>query len=192
MNLESGQEPTPNGQEPAGNNTPPAKGNEQDSKTFDEAYVKELRTEAAKYRKEAQDAKAKITAFEQEKMSEAERLQATAKAAQEAAAAARQELQQARAQVAIAQAAATHGISPAKLAKLVQVDFDDAGQPVGVEAAVAAVLAEWPELKPVAATPGATNPTRQPRKLTIEDVKRMTPAEINSRWDEVQVTLAGG
>jgi hypothetical protein len=192
MEKETGQEPTPGGQEPTGNNTAPAdaKG---DPKVFDEAYVKELRTEAAKYRKEAQDAKAKITAFEQEKMSEAEKLQATAKAAQDAANAARSELQQARAQVAIAQAAATHGVNPAKLAKLVTVEFDADGQPVGVEAAVAAVLNEWPELKPAAAapTPGATNPQRT-AKLTLEQVKKMTPAEINARWDEVQAVLAGG
>ena len=132
-----------------------------------------------------------MTAFETQQMSEAERLQAQAKAAQEAAQAAQAELRMARAQAAIAQAAATHGINPAKLAKLVTVEFDDAGQPVGVEAAVAAVLQEWPELKPVAPTVSATNPPRQ-SKLTLGDVKKMTPEEINSRWDEVQALLAGG
>lgn len=187
----TGQEPTLGGQEPTGNNTAAAKGNEQDSKTFDEAYVKELRSEAAKYRKEAQDAKTKIAAFEQQQMSEAEKLQAQAKVAQEAAQAAQAELRTARGQAAIAQAAATHGISPAKLAKLVTVEFDDAGQPVNVDQAVAAVLQEWPELKPTTPTVSATNPQRQ-AKLTLGDVKKMTPEEINSRWDEVQALLAGG
>lgn len=193
MTLEAGQEPTPGGQEPTGNNTAPgAKADGQEPKVFDEGYVRTLRAEAAQWRKEAQEAKAKVTTFEQEHMSEAEKLQATAKAAQDAAQAARSELQQARAEVAIAKAAVAAGVSPAKLAKLVHVEFDESGQPVGVDKAVADVLNEWPELKPVAATPGATNPGRKPRTLTVEDIKRMTPAEINSRWDEVQQVLQGG
>lgn len=194
METQSGQEPTPAGQVPPENNTAPAQGNGQEPKTFSEDYVKALRSEAAEWRKKAQDASAKVQTFEQERMSEAERLQATAKAAQDAAQAARQELQQARAQVAIAQAAATHGINPAKLAKLVTVEFDADGNPVNVDGAAAAVLNEWPELKPQAATPtpGATNPTRAARKLTVEDIKRMAPAEINRRWDEVQQVLQGG
>lgn len=141
--------------------------------------------------KELKAVKARLSGFEQQQMSEAERLQATAKAAQEAAQAARTELQAARAEVAVARAAANLGVNPAKLAKLVTVEFDADGQPAGVEAAAAAVLNEWPELKPAAATPGATNPGRQV-KLTIEQVKKMSPDEINSRWDEVRAVLAGG
>ena len=189
----TGQEPTLGGQEPTGNNTAAAKRNEQDSKTFDEAYVKELRSEAAKYRKEAQDAKTKIAAFEQQQMSEAEKLQATAKAAQEAMQAAQAELRKARADAALARVAAKEGVDPELLSKLVTVEYDDAGAPVGLEAAAAAVLNKYPQLKPVAttATASATNPART-AKLTMEQVKKMSPAEINSRWDEVQALLAGG
>lgn len=193
MNLESGQEPTPAGQEPTGLNTAPPKGDGQEPQTFSADYVKELRAEAAKYRKAAQDAAAKVATFEQQQMSEAERLQATAKQAQEQAQAARQELQQARAEVAIARAAANLGVDPRKLAKLITVEFDEAGQPVGVDQAAAAVLKEWPELKAQtgATTASATNPSRT-HKLTLDEVKKMSPAEINSRWDEVQAVLAGG
>lgn len=189
----TGQEPTPAGQEPTGLNTAPATPGGQEPQTFSVDYVKELRAEAAKYRKEAQDAKAKVSAFETQQMSEAEKLQAQAKQAQEQAQAARQELQQARAEVAISRAAAANGVDPRKLAKLVQVEFDDAGQPINVDQAVAAVLKEWPELKAQTTTPapGATNPART-AKLTIEQVKKMSPAEINSRWDEVQQVLQGG
>lgn len=187
-----GQDPTPAGQAPPENNTAPAKVEGQDPKTFDEAYVKQLRQEAAQWRKEAQDAKAKVQTFEQQQMSEAERLQAQAKEAQEAAQRARTELQQARAEVAVARAAASLGVDPRKLAKLVTVEFDADGQPVNVDQAAAAVLNEWPELKTPAAVPGATNPGRSPRKLTLEDIKKMSPEEINSRWPEVQATLAGG
>ena len=169
----TGQEPTPSGQEPTGNNTAPAKTDSgQEPQTFSADYVRELRAEAAKYRKEAQDAKAKVTSFETQQMSEAEKLQAAAKAAQEQAQAAQAELRKARADAAIAMAAATHGVSPKLAAKLVAVEFDADGQPINVDQALGAVLNEYPQLKPQAATPGATNPQRQ-AKLTIADVKKM-------------------
>lgn len=188
----TGQEPTPGGQVSPDLNTAAGKENSQEPSTFSADYVKELRAEAAKNRKEAQEAKAKIAAFETQQMSEAEKLQAAAKSAQEQAQAARLELQQARAEVAIARAAQAAGVNPAKLAKLVKVDFDEAGQPVGVEKAVADVLAEWPELKPSATvTSGAMNPQRQ-AKLTMEQIKKMSPDEINSRWDEVKAAMAAG
>lgn len=193
MTLESGQEPTPAGQVPPDLNTAPATPGGQEPQTFSVDYVKELRAEAAKYRKEAQDAKAKVSAFETQQMSEAEKLQAQAKAAQEQAQAVRQELQQARAEVAISRAAAANGVDPRKLAKLVQVEFDDAGQPINVDQAVAAVLKEWPELKAqtTTATASATNPART-AKLTVEAIKKMTPAEINERWEEVKAAMAAG
>ena len=187
----TGQEPTSGGQEPTDNNTAPANTSGQEPQTFSADYVRELRAEAAKYRKEAQDAKARVSAFEQQQMSEAEKLQATAKQAQEQAQAARQELQQARAEVAIARAAAANGVDPRKLARLVTVEFDEAGQPVNVDQAVAAVLKEWPELKAATMTANATNPQRI-AKLTVEQIKKMTPAEINERWAEVQAAMAAG
>jgi len=44
------------------------------SKTFDESYVKELRAEAARHRKEAQEAKAKAQEYEDRDKSELEKL----------------------------------------------------------------------------------------------------------------------
>lgn len=186
----TGQEPTPGGQEPTGNNTAPAGGG-QEPQVFTADYVKELRAEAAKNRKEAQEAKAKIAAFEAAQMSEAEKLQAAAKSAQEQAQAARQELQQARAEVAISRAAAALGVDPRKLAKLVTVEFDADGQPVNVDQAAAAVLKDWPELKPAQPTPSVTNPQRA-AKLTVEAIRKMSPDEINARWDEVKAAMAVG
>ena len=193
MTLEAGQEPTPAGQVSPDLNTAAGKENGQEPSTFSADYVKELRAEAAKNRKEAQEAKAKIAAFEQQQMSEAEKLQAAAKSAQEQAQAAQAELRKARADAAIAMAAATHGVSPKLAAKLVAVEFDADGQPINVDQSLGAVLNEYPQLKPVAATvtPGATNPQRT-AKLTIEQVKKMSPEEINSRWDEVRDVLARG
>lgn len=193
MTLEAGQEPTTGGQVPPDLNTAAGKENSQEPSTFSADYVKELRAEAAKNRKEAQEAKAKIAAFEQQQMSEAEKLQAAAKSAQEQAQAAQAELRKARADAAIAMAAATHGVSPKLAAKLVAVEFDADGQPINVDQALGAVLNEYPQLKPVAATvtPGATNPQRT-AKLTLEQVKKMSPEEINSRWDEVKAAMAAG
>lgn len=134
---------------------------------------------------------AKVTEYERAQMTEAERMQAQAKAAQEAAAQAQAQLRQARADAAIARAAATQGINPALLARLVDVEFDEAGQPANVDAAVAAVLKEYPQLKPAPVQLAATNPGRAPAKLTMDDVSKMSPAEINARWGEVQAVMAG-
>lgn len=63
-----GQEPTPS---PTTPETPPA-----EPKTFDETYVKQLRTEAADWRTKAQAAETKVREFEDKDKSETERLAA--------------------------------------------------------------------------------------------------------------------
>ena len=79
------------------------------------------------------------------------------------------------------------------LAKLVDVEFDDSGMPTNVDAAVQTVLKNFPQLKPQPlAQPGATNPGRQPPKLTVADVKKMTEAQILERWDEVSAAMEAG
>ncbi len=181
---------TPNGQAPEGNEggqAPP------EPKVFDEEYVKGLRAEAAKYRKEAQAAAAKVANFETERMTEAEKLQAQAKAAQDAAQAAQTELRQARAETAISREALKHGVDMTLLAKLVDVEFDDSGMPTNVDAAVQSVLTRFPQLKPQPlAQPGATNPGRQPPKLTLADIKKMSVDQIIARQAEVDAVMASG
>ncbi|MFZ1769139.1 MAG: hypothetical protein WAU00_08080 [Caldilinea sp.] len=183
-----------------GNNEQPQAGNQeaaggQDSpggKMFDEAYVRQLRAEAARYRTEAQTAKARVTEFEAAQMTETQKLQAQAKAAQDAADAAQVELRKARAETAIAREAGKQGLDPALVQRLIDVEYDDAGQPVNVTGAVAAVLKAYPQLKPqTPITVGVTNPGRA-AKLTVEDVKKMTPEQIAGRRDEVNAVLAGG
>lgn len=51
-----------------------------------------------------------------------------------------------------------------------------------------ALFQQAPTAPPVAPTNGAAG-SRGSRALTREDVARMTPAEINGRWDEVQQVL---
>lgn len=176
----NGQEPTPEaGQAPAGQQT---------EQTFDAAYVKQLRQEAAKYRKEAQEAQAKVQNFEAAQMTESQRAKAEADAAKAAALAAQTELRKARGDVAIAREAVKHGVDPALLAKLVDLEFDDSGAPVNVDSAVVAVLNSYPQLKPAAPAPGATNPGRK-SALTMDAIKRMSAEEINARWDEVSAVM---
>ena len=134
--------------------------------------------------------RAKVGEFERAQLSATERLQAEAKAAQEAAAAAQSQLRQARATAAVATAAGKHGVDPSLVQRLVDVEWDDDGEPVNVDAAVLKVLQAYPQLKPSPVSVAATNPARQ-SKLTKDDIKRMSSDEINRRWDEVQLVLSG-
>lgn len=136
--------------------------------------------------------RAKLTGFEQAQMTETERLRSQAEQAKAEAQAATERARKAMADAAISRAAAQQGIDPALLARLVDVEFDADGMPVNVEANVGAVLAKYPQLKPATATGvAATNPARV-QKLTMDDIRRMTPDQINARWDEVQIVMAGG
>lgn len=159
---------------------------------FDETYVKSLRKEAAQHRTEAQALKAKLAEYEQAQMTETERLRSQAEQAKAEAQAATERARKAMADAAISRAAAQQGIDPALLARLVDVEFDADGMPVNVDANVGAVLAKYPQLKPATATGvAATNPARV-QKLTMNDIRNMTPDQINARWDEVQIVMAGG
>ena len=162
-----------------------------ETEKFDAEYVKSLRKESAQYRTQAKELAAKVATYEAEKLSETERLQAQAKAAQTEAQAAREELKRARYETALAREAAKVGIDPSLLTRLVEPEYDAEGKPSNVGAAVAAVLDAYPQLKPQAPTPGATNPGRV-AKLTVDDIKKMSPEQINARWDEVQAAMKAG
>lgn len=168
----------------------PEAGQESAAQETESAQIEKLRKESARYRTEAKDLAAKVAGFEAERQTEGERLAAQAKAAQEAAAKAQAQLREARADAAIARVAAKEQVSPELLSKLVTVDFDDDGNPVNVEAAVAKAISDYPQIKPLPVTPGATNPGRaNGTKLTIKDIERMTPDEINARWSDVQAAM---
>lgn len=162
-------------------------------RTFDETYVKSLRKEAAQHRTEAQALKAKLAEYEQAQMTETERLRSQAEQAKAEAQAASERARKALADAAVSRAAAQHGIDPALLSRLVDVEYDADGMPVNVEANVKTVLQQYPQLKPTATATGvaATNPARV-QKLTMDDIRRMSPDQINARWDEVSLVMAGG
>jgi DNA repair exonuclease SbcCD ATPase subunit len=173
---EEGQTPTSDAQDAAEN--------------FDREYVTKLRSEAAKYRQQLKEAKDKLTALEQAEMSEKEKLQARLDAEAKARETAETAMRQERARLAVTRAALKAGIDPELAEKLVEVEYDDAGQPVAVEKALAGLVKKYPHL--VAGDNGSpTNPSRERGStLTKEDVKKMTAAEINARWDEVQKVIS--
>ncbi len=161
------------------------------AETFDAEYVKSLRTESATYRTKNKELSAKLAAYEAEKLSETERLQKQAQEAASEAQAARDELKRARYDAALAREAAKAGVDPNLLTRLVEPEYSADGTPSNVGAAVAAVLEAYPQLKPQVQTGNATNPGRV-AKLTMDDVKKMTPEQVNARWDEVQAAMKAG
>jgi len=83
-----GQEPagTEGGQEPAPTTQEPANGGGKEPQTFDEAYVKEIRAEAARYRTSAKELADRLKEFEDRDKSDLEKLTDTATTAEQRAA----------------------------------------------------------------------------------------------------------
>lgn len=127
--------------------------------------LKEANAEAAKRRKELDD-KAKA------EMTEAERLKKDLEAAQA------ERLGLLRESVAV-----KHGLPEALANRLQGATREE------MEADAAELAKVLP--KPATKSPGPVppNPSDKPG-LTLEQIRAMTPAEINKRWDEVQAALA--
>lgn len=166
-----------------------AEGSKQE--TFDAAYVKQLRDEAASWRRKAKDLEGKVTGFETEKLTEAERLKAEMAAAKAAAKEAQEALRKARVDALIGKAATKHQIDPELLSKLVTVEFGDDGQPAEIDTAVTALLKSHPYLQAGGVSLNTTNPQRK-GALTLDDVRKMTPQQIIARMDEVDEAARRG
>jgi hypothetical protein len=196
----AGQEPIPHaGQEPGGSTpppssqTPPAAGQEPAPERYDAEYVKELRKSEAATRKKLQEAEARIKAADDEKLSEAERLQKRAdeaeKRATEAEARARQALVRSAVMVELGKQGA---VNPARIYALVDqsaVELDDDGNVSGADKAVEKLLKDEPYLKgaddtrkpaergtPPTPKPNGTNPTREQDVDKRAEVLRSTGA----------------
>lgn len=163
-------------------------GQEPEAKEFSAEYVKKLRAEAAEWRTKAQEASGKVKEFEQEKLTETEKAKAQAEEAKAQLEQLKAEARQARAKAAITARAAKEGVDPDLAGRLIDVEFDDAGKPQGLDAAFAQLLKDHPYLK-TGFSSSNTNPQRK-AGLTIEEVRKMTTDQINARWDEVQKVLS--
>lgn len=78
-----------------------------------------------------------------------------------------------------------------RLLDLQALEVTDDGVVKGLEQALQKLLADKPYLRKQAGTKtSATNPAGA-STLTLEQIKRMSPAEINARWDDVQKVIGG-
>ena len=139
---ESGQTP------PEGQQTTPETPQEGQGtpKTFDEDYVKSLRAEAAKHRKEAADTKARLQALEDAKLSETEKLQKQAEEGKQLAEQATGKLRQANLRDAIAEKGFTGPQAKAVARLLDSIEYDDSDEPTNLDARLEAAAGEYGDL----------------------------------------------
>ncbi len=190
MADKNGQEPTEGqGQAPT---TPPATP-DASVDNFSREYVEKIRREAAANRTKANDLETQLKKFQEADMGDREKLQARLDESTKALDASNDSLRRSRGRNAVIKASTKVNIDPSLAEKLVELEFDDDGKPVGVDEAVAALAKQYPHL--VAPAGGDSSPTNPPRSkkptLTREDVKKMSTSEINDRWEEVQKVLSG-
>lgn len=168
------------GDPPAGD--PPA-GNENDAAWL-KAELTKVRREAAGHRTKANQLETELNTRKQAEMSDLEKAQASVKALEAEREAARDEARQARAEVAIARAAAKAGLPADLAARLVKPEFDDKGQPTGIDEQIADLVKQYPQLVTGEGAPpptggGSSNAARtRAGGLTLEAVKAMTPQEF--------------
>lgn len=200
----SGQEPTAGaGQAP----TSPASG--QASETTHSLAEVQAALQAA--RREAAASRKKLDALEQAqatadaaKLSDLEKAQKRAADLEAENTRIRSEAQATVTNARIERHAAQLGaVDPELVTRLInpdEIERDAAGIPTNLDALVKQVLKARPYLVAAAAgaapapQAGATNPAtgRGVPALTLADVQKMSPAQINARWAEVQKALAAG
>lgn len=142
--------------------------------------------------------KARLTEFENAQLSETQRLSKEKTQLQAELEQARQDAQDRTNRYEVELRASRLGIvDPEAAVKLLDwssLEYGEDGTPKNVDAALKALLATKPYLAAQAgqAAAGATNPARgnSHGPLSIEDIRRMTPAQINANWREVQAVLA--
>lgn len=152
--------------------TPPAQ-----TPTFTSEYVSELRAEAASHRKKASDLENKFKEADAERSALKGRVETMAL------------------KFAI-------GSAPTKVADVdvafslidkSKITFDEKGEPTNVDDLLKELVTAKPFLAGafVPSPTNPTNPAREGAKYTLEQVKQMTPDEINANWDDVQSVLSG-
>lgn len=146
----------PIGPEPAGTIPP-------DPATFDLAYVKQLRQEAAESRTKLKALEAKQKTADDAQLSEVEKAKKAAAEAVAQAAQAVEALKTEQTGRAVETAAFKLGMDPGLASALVtpaMLEYDDkTGKPTNVDAVLAALLKKWPQLKSAAPAPAGINAT---------------------------------
>jgi len=161
------------------------------------AAAKATKQQLAEINKQLKALQAENDGYKREKLTTEEKLQADAKSATERAATLQQQLHAAQARLEIAEVARELKVNPRTAEKLIlaSVTFDDDGKPTNVRALLDAEIAADPNLvaRPAASsTPANGDAGRRDRKvLTLDDVRAMSPDEINARWKEIEPLMSG-
>lgn len=161
---------------------------------FDIEYVRKLRAEAAEYRKKLRELEGKLKADEEAKLSQAEKLQKQLAEKEREKSDLERQYQESNLRYEVMLAASKLGIvdpeAAWRLLDAAEIEYDDQGRPQQVEKALQTLISKKPYLTGGGSS-GTTNPARA-LQLTREQIEKMTPAEINRRWDEVQKALESG
>lgn len=192
-----GQVPEDGGQEPRSDQLPDQATGATQDQTFEERfsteYVRKLRAEAAEYRRRLRELENTVRQHEEAKLSETEKLQKRVAELEREQQVYQQERQERTLQYETMLAATRLGIvdpeAAYRLLDVAKLQFNEDGKPVNL----VPVLQELVQQRPYLLARGGTSPTNPNRPhvgLTLDDVKRMSPDEINTRWDEVQRVLA--
>lgn len=164
------------------------------------AATKELaqaRKDAAKYRSELAKLQDAQKLAEQAKLTDEEKRTARVTELETQLADREKALRERTGYAAVVDAAARLGAAkPAMLHRLIEgeIEFEDDGSPRNVDTLVREFLKANPEFTSTAGRPtgDAGQGARGKSALTRDDIKKMTPDQINTRWAEVSEVLARG
>lgn len=201
-----GQDPKPSGQDPQpvqGGQDPstaalPSGSAEADNQALSpgvhEAELRRARKQVAELRQRLKEYEAKVAQYEAAQKTETERYRDRVAELERAVAEAERQRQELLIRSSVINAAYRLGaVDPDAVFRLIdlsKVDFDEDGNPIGVEEAVKELLAARPYLRAVSQA-SQTSPTNPPRQATLtpEQIRAMSVEEINRRWDEVRQAL---
>jgi len=194
-----------NGSPGDGSNNPGDSG-----KTFDETYVKQLRFEAAQYRTKAKELEQKLQTMPQEitaKVLQAlglepdpnkafdKQLEEARKKAQEAEQRANERLIRAEVKSIAAEMGLVDADAALALMDKSKIAVKEDGTIEGIKEAMEALVAAKPWLKSsTKQIGGGTNPPNLGNQqiFTREQLKKMTPEEINANWEALMKQMATG
>ena len=162
-------------------------GGKESPKTFDESYVKSLRSEAAKYRKEAQEAQKQLKDREDADKSELEKAQNRIAELEKSDTDTASTIQGLRVENAVLREAGGLGITNLKAAQRLidreALQFDDDGQPQNTESLLKELIKEYPGIVGTP-TPPPTEFDGGPRAPAPSN---LTPEEAHGRLLAEQV-----
>lgn len=194
-----GQTPPVGGQEPQTDPQGAAGVPGQEPERFDAEYVRKLRGEAGEYRKRLRELEARVKASDDAQLSEVERLRKALAEREQQDTIHKRQRQESSLRLAALSAAMRlnmiDGDIAYKLLDLAAVEFGESDEPKNVDVLLRDLVKSHPYLvrQPAAPAVTATNPQRGGGPpLTRDDIRKMSPEQINERWDEVKRALAAG